>query len=519
MGEQVDNNRIAGNAIALTLRMILVTIVGLYTSRVVLSVLGDSDYGIWGVVGGVVAMASFLNTAMAGATSRFITFALGKNDIEKVRDTFSTALLVHIVIAAVVTVLAETLGLWFVNNKMNFPPDRMFAVNVLYQLTIISMIVSFTQVPYGAEIIAHEKMKVYAYMESVAVVLKLGIVYMLLLTDSDRLIFYAVLMCLLNILLALTYRMYCVRKFPEARFKWKWNRQVFGEMARFSVYDLYGHMGVIAQEQGTPILLNMFFGVLANTAFTLSFTVRTSILGFTNAVSQAFRPQIIKQYAGEDYSSMGRLMSRSVQFTMLVYALVAVPLMIETPRVMWLWLGQIPEFSVDFIRLSLIVAFAHVIIGVNNTGVHATGNVRNISFISGSFYLISPVVAYVLLRWFDWGVNTVYQIEIISVACVILLGWYFVKIQIPELPVGHYILTNIRTWIAIGASGAVIWMMVSYGLIAPQMEIHHTYLRNLWFVVETTLACVTVISIFAFIIAFGPAERHFILNKILRRKL
>lgn len=518
MGEQVDNSRIAGNAIALTLRMILVTIVGLYTSRLVLGVLGDSDYGIWGVIGGVVAMASFLNTAMAGATSRFITFALGKNDIEKVRDTFSTALLVHFVIALAVAVLAETVGLWFVNSKMNFPDDRMFAVNVLYQLTILSMVVNFTQVPYAAEIIAHERMKIYAYMESLAVFLKLGIVYLLLLTSNDRLIFYAVLMCLVNIFLALTYRFYCVRHFPEARFRWKWNRQVFKEMAHFSAFDLYGHMGVIAQEQGTPILLNMFFGVLANTAFTLSFTVRNSILGFTNAVSQAFRPQIIKQYAGEDFDAMERLMSRSAQFTMLVFSLVAIPLFIETPRVLWLWLGQMPEYTSTFIRLTLIVAFAHVMIGVNNTGIHATGNVRNVSFISGSFYLVSPIIAYLLLRWCGWGVYTVFQIEIISVACVILLGWYFVKIQIPQLRVGNYILSNLRTWLAIAMAGAVIWMLVAKGLIAPQMEIHHSYLRNLLLVVETTLACTVLICGFAFAIALGPAERRFILNKIIRRK-
>ncbi len=518
MGEQVNNSRIAGNAIALTLRMILVTIVGLYTSRVVLNVLGDSDYGIWGVVGGVVAMASFLNTAMAGATSRFITFALGKDDIERVRDTFSTSLMVHMAIAAVVAVLAETLGLWFLNNKMNFPADRMFAVNVLYQLTVVSMVVTFTQVPYTAEIIAHEKMKVYAYMESMAVVLKLAIVFLLLLADTDRLILYAVLSCLLNLLLAGIYRIYCIRHFPEARFSWQWNRGVFGEMARFCMYDLYGHMGVIAQQQGTPILLNMFFGVIANAAFTLAFTVQNSIMGFTNAVSQAFRPQIIKQYAGADYAAMGTLMGRSVQFTMLVFAIVAIPMMIETPRVMWLWLGQIPEFSVDFIRLTLIVAFANIMIGVNNTGIHATGKVRNISFISGSFYLLSPLTAYVLLRWFGWGVNTVYQMEIIAMGVVIMLGWYFVKVQIPQIRIGRYLLSNMRTWVAIGVGAAVIGLLVVSGIIAPEMDIRHTYLRNLWFVAETTLVSFVIISLSAFAIAFGPEERRFVLNKLLRRK-
>lgn len=190
MAEESPNKRVAKNAIALTLRMALVTVVGLFTSRIVLEALGVGDYGIYGVVGGVVGMASFLNTSMAGATSRFITFELGKGNTAKLKNIFSTALIIHFIIAIIVVALAETVGLWFLNHKMVIPEDRMFAANVLYQFSVVSVIVGFTQVPYVADIIAHEKMNIYAYFEIVNVVLKLAIVYLLLIVDTDRLILY-----------------------------------------------------------------------------------------------------------------------------------------------------------------------------------------------------------------------------------------------------------------------------------------------------------------------------------------
>lgn len=320
-----DNKRVAKNAIALTLRMVLVTIVGLYTSRIVLEALGVDDYGIYGVIGGVVGMVSFLNSSMAGATSRFITFELGRGDHVKLRTIFSSALLIHIGIALVVAVLAETVGLWFVNNCMNFPPDRMHAVNVLYQFTILSMFVSFTQVPYSAAIIAHERMSIYAYFEILNVILKLAIVYLLLITDTDRLILYAALLLATNILMAVIYRFYCLRHFPECHFTLTKDRPTVSAMLKFAGLDLYGNMCVVVKSQGQPVILNMFFGVIANAAASIGATVTGVMYGLTSTILQAFRPQIIKQYAAGDIETMTVMMRRSVQFTLLAYFLFAIP--------------------------------------------------------------------------------------------------------------------------------------------------------------------------------------------------
>ena len=518
MAEQVNNRRIANNAVALTLRMILVTLVGLYTSRVVLNVLGDVDYGIWGVIGGVVAMGSFLNAAMAGATLRFITYTFGQGDQKKLSDTFSTSIMVHLGIAATVAVLAETAGLWFVNVKMNFPPDRMLAVNILYQLTIIAMVVIFTQMPYTSAIIAHEKLKFNAWVESVIALLKLGCVFLLLLIPSDRLILYGIFFTTLQLLQMGVCRIYCIRHFPECRTRFHVDRKILKDMVKFSVSNLYGRMGLIAQQQGIPILLNLFFGVIANTAGALAFNVFTATNSFTNSVSQAFQPQIIKQYAGGDIGAMERLMGRSVQFTTLVFAIVAVPLMVETPRVLWLWLGQVPEYSVTFIRLSLLMGLFMILEGVNNTAIHATGRVRNISLISGTLYLLSPVVAYCLMKWAGWGVNTVYEIALMPIIGVIPMGWILLKVQISGLNVWRYIMANVRAWIAIAVAGAMIVYLVCSGYIAPEMDITHTYLRNLWLVVQTILVTTAVLTACAFTFVFGKSERQFLIDKILRRK-
>ncbi len=280
--EQSNNKRVAKNTIALALRMVLATVVGLYTSRIVLQALGVDDYGIYGVIGGVVGMASFLNSSMAGATSRFITFELGTGNQTNLKKIFSNAFIIHLVIALVVAILAETIGLWFVNNRMNFPADRMFAVNVLYQFTILSMVVNFTQIPYSADIIAHERMSIYAYFEIINVILKLGIVYLLLIVNTDRLILYAALTLCVSIISALIYRIYCMRHFSEARIQFRLDKAVLKEMLLFSGYDLYGNMCVVAKNQGQPIIINMFFGVVANAGATIATTINGTVKGFTS---------------------------------------------------------------------------------------------------------------------------------------------------------------------------------------------------------------------------------------------
>lgn len=496
---------------ALGFRMILVTLVGLYTSRVILEAMGVKDFGIYGVIGGVVGLAGFLNTSMAGATSRFITFELGTGNAEELRKIFSTSLIIHFALALFVLLLAETVGLWFVNCRMNFPPDRMVAVNVLYQFTILTMMVNFTQVPFSACIIAHEKMNIYAYVEILNSCLKLGAVYLVLALKSDRLILYGVLVFCIATLAAMIYRIYCFKKFPESRGKIRYDKTVMKKLVAFSGFDLYGNMCGAVRYQGLPLILNLFFGVVANAGSTIATSVSTAVKGLTSSVAQAFRPQIIKQYAAKEIGEMTQMMLRSNQFTLLAFALVAIPVFFEAPSVLEIWLGQIPEYSVIFLRLVLIAAFIEITIDVNNAGIHATGYIKYISFISGTVYLLIPVVSYLLLKFYAMPAATIYYVNIILMGVVAILGLVFLKIQIRDFGLFKYSVGIFRTIVSVGIAAACVALIRKYGNIESEFS---NLFYQLFDIVKVVLISLLALAFSAILITFGKGERRKIFSMI-----
>ncbi len=509
-----DNKRVAKNAIALTLRMVLVTIVGLYTSRVVLEALGVDDYGIYGVVGGIVGMASFLNSSMAGATSRFITFELGKGNDEKLKCIFSTALIIHFIIALVVVVLAETIGLWFLNNKMVIPADRMLAANVLYQFSVLSVIVGFTQVPYAADIMAHEKMRIYAYFEIINVVLKLVIVYLLLIVHSDRLIFYAGLTFAVSVLSAMFYRWYCISHFKEAHFSTAFNKQTAKEMLTFSGYDLYGNMCVVAQTQGEPIVLNLFFGVVANAASSIAQTVTGVIRALVSNVMVAFRPQIIKQYASNEVGAMAKLMRRSTQFTLFSLGVIVVPFILETPEILYLWLGQIPEYSVTFIRIILLGSLFHVVVQNNNIAVHATGNIKRISFINGTIFLSSPIISYLLLKFTECSASVIYIMNVVTMSTNMIIGFFIIKNQITEFPILRYSWGVIKSLLAIATSFAVTCIISRKLMLNDNLSVDIIHIL-IQCTIVTLLNFITIFVVY-YVLALDAQDRNYINSRIVK---
>ena len=515
------NKRVTRNALALTFRMILVTLVGLYTSRVILEVLGVDDYGIYGVIGGVVALAGFLNYSMGGATSRFITYELGKGSEDRLASIFSTSLMIHLLLAVFVAILAETVGLWFVNYKMNFPPERMTAVNVLYQFTILTMFVSFTQVPYTACIIAHEKMNIYAFIEMINVCLKLGVLYLVILFKTDKLILYAALVFVISTSVAFIYRFYCMRNFKETKVKLSWDKEIFRKMIAFSGYDLYGNMCGALKYQGLPIILNIFFGVVANAASSIATSVATAIKNLSSSISQAFRPQIVKRYATEEIGGMASMMLKANQFTLLAFAAAGIPVFFETEPVLNIWLGENPKYAVEFLQLILIASFLEVCVDVNNAGIHATGYIKNISFISGSVYLLCPIVSYLLLKFFSFPASLIYYINIITMSIVAILGWFFLKIQIREFPIRKYVTGILRILVSIGITiaGVIVCRKL---FVKPSID--SDLWRQLFEIVITVMINLVFLSFTSYVIGFNAQERKSlnsaIVNKIskLRRK-
>ena len=382
----------------LYIRMLLSMVVSLYTSRVVLNTLGVQDYGIYGVVGGVVALFGFLNASMSGATSRFLTYEMGKGDFKSLKETFSSALLVHVCIAFIVFLLAETIGLWLLIHKLVIPEERMFAAHVVYQLSVLSAMVGITQVPYNADIMSHEKMDIYAYVELLNVTLKLLIVFLLPILGNDKLIVYACLVLGVSILIALIYRIYCLNKYKECAFIWILDKKKILPLISFSGWDLYGNLGARIYQQGTSMLLNVFFGVLLNTASSIATTVQGVVSSFSGSILLAFRPAIIKLYAQKKEVEMIEKFQSAMLFSSILMIIIVVPFTIHLPYIMNLWLGIIPEYAVEICRILLLTAILNQMQMTCNIVIHATGRIKGLSFFAGTIFTLSVVIVYFLFK-------------------------------------------------------------------------------------------------------------------------
>ena len=310
-----NNKRIAKNTLLLYVRMLFMMGISLYTSRVVLNTLGIEDYGIYNVVGGVVAMFGFINGSMSSATQRYITFALGKGDKQRLQTVFSTTLQIHTLIALIIILLGETIGLWFLYNKMQIPADRMDAAFWVLQCSIISTVVMIVSVPYNADIIAHEKMSAFAYISILEVVLKLMIVYMLVIFSFDKLILYSFLILSIQVLIRFCYSIYCNRHFEETKYKNVWDKSLFKEMTGFAGWSMFGNLAGVLFNQGLNMLLNVFFGPVVNAARGVAVQVQNAVQQFVGNFQMALNPQITKTYAQGDLESMHKLMYRSAKFS------------------------------------------------------------------------------------------------------------------------------------------------------------------------------------------------------------
>ena len=322
----VNNKRIAKNTLLLYVRMFFVMAVTLFTSRVVLATLGVTDFGIYNVVGGVVAMMGILNNAMAVSTQRYLTFELGRGDAVRLKQVFCMCLAIFVMLAVVVVVLGETVGLWFLNSKMTIPADRMVAANWVYQFSILACVASLIVTPYNAVIIARERMNVYAYVGILEVVLKLAVVYLLLVIPVDRLTTYGLLILLSQIVIAVIYMLYCTRHFAEARYRVYWDGSLFRELVSYSGWNLFGSAAGVVKGQGLNILLNMFFTPAVNAARGIAYQVNAAITQFFTNFYTAVRPQITKYYAQGDMEEMTKLIFRSSKMSFYLIMLISMPI-------------------------------------------------------------------------------------------------------------------------------------------------------------------------------------------------
>jgi len=320
-----NNKRIAKNTGILYFRMLLMLGVNLYTSRVIMNVLGVEDFGIYNVVGGVVTMFTFLSGAMGGSTSRFLTFELGKKNFPQSKKIFSAALGIHFVLALVIFIVAETIGLWLLTHKLVIPVERIEAAHWAYQFSVLSCMISIIQIPYNASIVANERMNIYAYLSLADVVLRLVIVYLLTLADFDKLQVYAILVFSVSVITASIYRIYCKREFAECSFSFHWDKNLYRTMLSYSGWDLIGNLAVIGMGQGLNLLLNVFFGPVVNAARAIAYQVQGAIFGFVSNFLTAVKPQIIKLYAEGSIESMMKLVFSTSKYSFYLLYFLSLP--------------------------------------------------------------------------------------------------------------------------------------------------------------------------------------------------
>lgn len=372
-------------------------LVSLYTSRVVLNVLGVEDYGAYNIVGGVVAMFSFFNSAMSAATQRFLSYEIGRDDQDQLRRTFNVGIIVHIAIALGIGLLAETVGLWFVKNHLNIPLARMEAALWVYHFSILSFMISVIQVPYNALIIAHERMNIYAYLSILEVFLKLLIVFILTWIDFDKLKLYGILVLFVTLLIALIYQLYVRVKFSFIKIELIRDKELYKKMLSFSGWSMLGNGALVGSNQGISIILNIFHGVVINAAMGIANQVNAAVYGFISNFQLAFNPQIVKTYAANNLNDHRNLLLKSSKYSFLLLLLLVIPIFLQTEYILKVWLKVVPDYAVVFTKIILVNSLIDALAGPFWMSINASGYIKRYQIVISIILLSNLPLAYFFL--------------------------------------------------------------------------------------------------------------------------
>ena len=485
MSGSAANKRIAKNTLLLYFRMLFTMAVGLYTSRVVLNTLGVEDFGIYNVVGGIVVVLSFLNGAMAGATQRFLNMELGCKDYDRLKKVFATSILIHFGASLIVLLLAETIGLWFLNTHLNIIPERMVAANWVYQLSIAAFIVSVISVPYNATIIAHEEMSAFAYIGILEVMLKLAVVLVLAISPFDKLIFYAFLLFVVS--------------------SWQIEKPLLKSMLSFSSWTIVGNLSYICHTQGVAIVMNLFFGATVNAAQGIANQVNAVVKGFVTNFLQALNPQVVKTYAEKDMDSMHKLVLRGSRISYFLVAFFTIPLVLEAPTILHIWLNNVPEYTVSFVRLVLLLSLFESFASLLSTAQGATGRIRNYQIVLTVIGLFHLPLSY-FFYWLGYEPQAAMYIYLVLV-CIIQI----VRINIVCRSIGlsrRLFFNNVLL--------RCLWVTI-VALIFP-LFLHLKLIPSLWNTILISFVSVVTIVVSAFLFGFTQIEKKVVWMNV-RKKL
>lgn len=502
-----NTKRIAKNTLMLYGRMLFSMVVSLYTSRVVLNTLGVVDYGIYGVVGGFVAMFSLISSSLSSAVSRFLTFELGRGDQDRLAKAFSTSLLIHIVLAIVIFIVAETIGVWFVNNKMTIPADRMYAANWVFQASIVSFMFGLFSVPYNASIVSHEKMSAFAYIGILDTTLKLFIVLFVAYVPwhFDKLIVYSMLLVAVGICLQCIYIGYCRRRFDECRLRISFDKEFWKEISSFAGWNFIGCTAGMLKDQGVNVLLNLFNGPVLNAARGIAVSVNGAVAGFAGNFMTALNPQITKSFAAGDHRYAHYLVERGSRFSFYILMFFAIPMLLEADYVLTIWLKQYPEHSLNFVRLVLILSMIDILSNTLITLQNATGNIRNYQLVVGSILLWNFPISFICLK-FGLEPESTYIVAI-AVAIMCMFARLMFLRKSAALSMSGFLKNVVSNVVAV-FGGA---------FIAP-FVLHQIMPYGLQRFILVGFSSVVFTSLSVLFIGCNPSERSFVMQKVVSLK-
>jgi len=496
-----DNNLIAKNTILLYARMLTVMLVQLYTSRIVLNALGVIDYGIYNVVGGIVIMFGFLNGSMTGATQRYIAYELGTGNVERLKSVFRAALQLHILISIIVVVLAESIGLWLLYSKMQIPTNRILAAFWVFQCSVISFVINILAVPYNATIIAHEKMSAFAYISVLEVILKLLSVFILIIIDSDRLIIYAVFILIISCTIRFCYTLYCHRHFEETIYRHTIDGSILKEMVKFGGWNMVVSFVAVVNTQGINILLNIFFGPVVNAARGIAVQVQMALNQFCNNFQMAVSPELTKTVASMEYDEALKLMFRAGRFSFYLLFMVTLPMLIETEKILSIWLVDVPTHSSSFLRILLCCQLIWTFSGPMSTVAYATGKIDKLNMTCGLITLSAVPVS-----WFALKIGAPAYSVFVVITVVESVSQLVRMLILKSL-----IMYSIRRYVVEVYFNALLVAFVS---LVPPLLLHCLLESSIVSCLIVCVASVLSVSLSSFFIGMTGKERQYILGKV-----
>lgn len=500
-----NSKRIAKNTLLLYARMFFLMLITLYTSRVILQALGVEDFGIYNVVGSFVALFALVSKSLSGAASRFFNFEMGKGDKEKLKIVFSSTVTIQIALAIIIIILAESLGIWFINYKMIIPPERLYAANWCFQLSVFTFSNNLITIPYNAAIIAHEHMKAFAYVSIFEGIGKLLISFLIMISPIDRLIFYAILLCLLQFIIRAIYRNYCKKHFEECTYQFIFDKTFLKRILSYSGWGLIGSTSSILRNQGNNILLNLFFGPTVNAARAVANQVLHAVNGFVSNFITAVRPQIVQSYAAGNYSYLNHLLILSSKYSYFLFMLLSLPIIMYADFILHLWLKQVPDHSYSFVRLTLIYILIYTLYHPLSIAQAATGNIRNFQLTIGGLQLLNLPISYICLKLGCIPETTLIVSTIITIIIV------FVSI---------IILKRMLPFNAGKFMKEVLWRIsyVSVFSFSIAFVIRIVLPSNSFYAIIGLLLCLFSTSLIIYLFGCKRKERQFVIDKIVSLK-